>query len=342
MKILFLDSYYENVIEHLMGFPNAPSPDAGPWEKTVWLNQQCHGTADYWERAVRSLGHEAWTVVLNAPWCKNCLYVLPERPDVVVFQNVADRAGTDFVGSKKVAFCSYAASAEDLRGWDAVFTSLPNQVSRIISLGSPCHYLQLAFDPVAVERTVASQPKRDTFWGTLPEPIQRDLWLTFVGGLGYEHLWKKGTFDIGDASSVFQDRFKWWGYGPTIKPSLKDTYQGRAWGKKYYEVLLRSKITLNRHGEIAGDYANNMRLYEATGCGCCLVTNAAVNMARILRPMHECVVYRDYVDLARQLWILHHDDDYRKEIAAAGHRRCLTEHTYAHRAKEFLDVLEKL
>lgn len=349
MKMLFLDSYYENVIEALMGLPDAPGPDAGPWEKTRWLNQQCHGTADYWERAVKAMGHEAWTVVTNAPWCNVAQlslardrHSLPERPDVVVFQNVADRAGTDFVGSKKVAFCSYAASDDDLRGWDAVFTSFPHYVDRIAQLGSPCHYMQLAFDPIAVERTTAAQPKVSGFFGDAPAAIERDLWLTFIGGLGYEHIWKKGTDDVGDVSSVFHDRFKWWGYGPVLKPSLRDTYQGRAWGTKYYEALLRSKITLNRHGEIAGDYANNMRLYEATGCGCCLVTNAAINMARIFRPMHECVVYRDQADLTRQLWILDHDDEYRREIAAAGHKRCLAQHTYAHRAKELIDVLEKL
>jgi len=352
MKILFLDSYYENVVEHLMGLPGAPEPDAERWTKTKWLNEQCHGTADYWERAVKALGHEAATLVLNAPW-NNPRDLIAEQyfdeqnrrfePDVMVYQNVADRSG--YYGEpacKHVAFCSYAANDVDLRGWDAVFTSFPHHVDRIRNAGSPCHYLQLAFDPIAVERTKAAQPMIPGFWGDVPTPIQRDLWLTFVGGLGYEHLWKKGTVDIADASSVFRDRFKWWGYGPTVRPSLKDTYQGRAWGKKYYEVLLRSKITLNRHGEIAGLYANNMRLYEATGCGCCLVTNAAVNMARILRPMDECVVYRDHTDLAKQLWILQNDDDYRKEVAAAGQKRCLAEHTYAHRAKEFLTILEKL
>ena len=330
MKILFLDSYYENVIEHLMGLPGSPDPDAEPWTKTRWLNEQCHGTADYWERAVKAMGHEAWTVVLNAPWCNDSWHVLPDRPDVVVFQNVADRKGTDFVGSKKVAFCSYAASDEDLQGWDAVFTSFPHHVNRIQSLGSPCHYLQLAFDPVAVERTKAA--------GAFP----RDLWLTFVGGLGYEHIWKKRTFDVGHASLAFKEDFKWWGYGPASKPSLRDTYQGRAWGKKYYDVLLRSKITLNGHGEIAGEYANNMRLYEATGCGACLVTNSAMNMPRIFRPMDECVVYRDHADLEYRLRELLMDYGYRKEIADNGKKRCLAEHTYSHRAVEFMAILEKL
>lgn len=351
MNILFLDSYYENVIEHLMGRPDAPPPDADPWTKTKWLNQQCHGTADYWERVVKALGHEAWTIVENAPWIKNGGAVdFPKPPDVVVCQNVADRRflqnspgtldGRSAV--KKVAFCSYRASDDDLRGWDAVFTSFPHQVERIRSLGSPCYYLQLAFDPVAAERTLARRQKIASPVGEYPQPIFRDLWLTFVGGVGYEHIWKQGTYDIGNVSSVFREHFKWWGYGPCAKSTLRETYQGRAWGTDYFEILLRSKITINRHGEIAGDYANNMRLYEATGCGACLVTNFAKNMPRIFRPMDECVTYRDTVDLSRQLWILYHDDGYRKEVAAAGQKRCLAEHTYAHRAKEFLDVLEKL
>ena len=181
MKILFLDSYYENVIEHLMGLPRAPEPDAEPCVKTRWLNEQCHGTADYWERAVNALGHEAWTVVVNAPWFQHDNQ--PEEIDVAVFQNVADRKLINVTAAKKVAFCSYAASDDDLRGWDAVFTSFPHQVNRIQGL-SPCHYLQLAFDPVAVERVMELRPKVSTFWGDSPATVPRDLWLTFVGGLG--------------------------------------------------------------------------------------------------------------------------------------------------------------
>lgn len=347
MKILFLDSYYENVIESIMGRPDAPSPDAEPDVKTKWLNEQCHGTADYWERAVKAKGHEAWTIVVNTPWTPSYwvseLYEKIDTPDVVVYQNVSDRHKWQFQDkkTKKVAFCSYRANREDLIGWDAVFTSFPHKVEWMQSL-SPTHYLQLAFDPIAEERTRQREPNFMGFWGPIPQSIFRSEWLTFAGGIGYDHIWKKGNFDVGDVAQVFKKRFKWWGYGPIGTEALEKSYQGNAWGTDYFKVLLSSKITLNRHGEIAEGYGNNMRLYEASGCGCCLVTNACKNMPRILRPMHECIVYTNNADLVRHLWILHYDDELRKEVAAAGRKRCLAEHTYAHRAVEFLDVLENL
>jgi spore maturation protein CgeB len=39
-----------------------------------------------------------------------------------------------------------------------------------------------------------------------------------------------------------------------------------------FKILARSKIVINRHGTIAGNYAVNMRMYEATGSGAMLVT----------------------------------------------------------------------
>ena len=39
-----------------------------------------------------------------------------------------------------------------------------------------------------------------------------------------------------------------------------------------YDILNASDITINEHGAVAA-YANNYRLYEATGLGTCLVTD---------------------------------------------------------------------
>ena len=36
-------------------------------------------------------------------------------------------------------------------------------------------------------------------------------------------------------------------------------------GLDMYKLISKSKIILNIHGEIAGDYAGNVRLFEATG-----------------------------------------------------------------------------
>ena len=57
---------------------------------------------------------------------------------------------------------------------------------------------------------------------------------------------------------------------------MKERWQG-GMGKERW-IVGKGKVTVNRHIDIAEEYANNMRLYEATGMGACLVTDAKLNL----------------------------------------------------------------
>jgi spore maturation protein CgeB len=107
-----------------------------------------------------------------------------------------------------------------------------------------------------------------------------------------------------------------------------------------YEVLARSRVALNRHIDIADGYANNMRLYEATGVGALLVTEARRNLAELFEPGGEVVAYEDESDLVEKLRHYLADDGERMRVAAAGQARTLREHTYANRIGELAAMLE--
>ncbi len=75
-----------------------------------------------------------------------------------------------------------------------------------------------------------------------------------------------------------------WGPGVDELPPnspLRAHYRGGAWGLDMYRVLRNSKITVNVHGETAGRYAVNMRLYEATGVGTLLVTDRKESLGEV-------------------------------------------------------------
>ena len=96
-----------------------------------------------------------------------------------------------------------------------------------------------------------------------------------------------------------------------------------------YRVLARARIVVNRHGPVAKGYANNMRLFEATGTGAMLVTEAAPNLSEYFEVGREVVTYDGPDDLMDKLsHYLEHDDE-RRAIAAAGQARTLRDHTYA-------------
>jgi len=121
---------------------------------------------------------------------------------------------------------------------------------------------------------------------------------------------------------------------------IRKAYAGEAWGHSMFQILHNSKITINHHGSIP-PYANNMRLYEATGVGTLLVTDWKKNITDLFEPDKEVVVYRtpeECVELVQ--YYLNHDDE-REAIAKAGQKRTLRDHTYCQRMKELLEITKK-
>ncbi len=114
-----------------------------------------------------------------------------------------------------------------------------------------------------------------------------------------------------------------------------------------YEVLRCSRITLNRHaridvrGHVTTGFANNMRLFEATGVGTCLLTEYKDNLTEMFEPGREVVAYHDETDCIEKVrYYLEHEDE-RAAIARAGRERTLRDHTYAARLPELLEIIQR-
>jgi spore maturation protein CgeB len=107
-----------------------------------------------------------------------------------------------------------------------------------------------------------------------------------------------------------------------------------------YQVLRRSRITLNSHIDLAGREAGNMRLFEATGVGAFLLTDFKDNLHTLFAPDREVAVWRSINDCLSA--IDHHlaDDKGRAGIAHAGQAKTMAQHTYRHRASEILSFVD--
>lgn len=113
---------------------------------------------------------------------------------------------------------------------------------------------------------------------------------------------------------------------------------GPAWGRDYFQILHDSKITLNRHGNVP-PYANNLRLFEATGAGAMLISDWKSNLKEMFEPGEEIIAYRTPEECGELVQdYLKHDDE-REAIAKAGHRRTLSGHTYYRRMVELIDMI---
>ena len=108
-----------------------------------------------------------------------------------------------------------------------------------------------------------------------------------------------------------------------------------------HEILSRSKISVNRHGEIAGAYAVNMRMYESTAAGAMLLTEDKSNLKDLFTPGTEVVAYHNNRDAAEKVrYYLDHPDELAK-IANAGQKRTLRDHTYQQRVSRIAQEIAK-
>ena len=360
MRVLVVDTYYPAFLAaHYEG------PPAGSYEEQHRaLMERSFGTSDAYSHYLRALGHQAMEVVANAEplqlawarehraarltraqtrlpgrWGISARDRLPQRiaaaqvdafaPDVVYLQDLnffsrEDLAGFRAAGRLVVGqIASAAPPAEVLRSFDLITTSFPHYVERFRALGVDSEYLAIAFDERVLDRLPA---------------VERDVGVSFVGGLDPRvHPGGVALLERLAARIPLQV----WGYGgDALGPPLREHWRGEAWGLDMYAVLARSRISLNRHIEAAEGNANNMRLFEATGAGSLLVTEAAPNLGELFEPGREVIAYESEDDLAAQVERYLADEDGRAAIAAAGQRRTLAEHTYARRIAQLAEILQ--
>ena len=91
---------------------------------------------------------------------------------------------------------------------------------------------------------------------------------------------------------------------------IRARHHGEVWGLDMYRALARSRITLNRHIDVAENNANNMRLYEATGVGALLITDRKDNLGELFEVGREVVAYgsaEEAVELIRH-YIAHPEE----------------------------------
>ena len=254
------------------------------------------------------------------------------KPDVLLNQTMND-IGTGFLRGVKphvrLLVGQHAATplpdSEEWGYYDLVISSSQPTVRWFQARGVPAQFNGLGFEP-----KVLSCLKRDG----------RVFDATFIGSLFGVH---SSRIELLENLCARFSQMRIWGPGVEHLPAdspIRKCYVEQAWGREMYQILHASKVTLNHHGDV-GPYANNMRLFEATGVETLLVTDWKVNLHEIFELGKEVVAYRspeECVELVQ--YYLEHDKE-REAIARAGQERTLREHTYYHRMQELAEIVSR-
>jgi hypothetical protein len=354
VRILIVDTCYPAFLDsHYAARPAlVDAPYGVQWRA---LMDRFFGTCDSYSHFLAQLGHEAHEVVINCEplqraWAQEhgiraerrprflsgspLVLVQAEalRPDVTYVQDVGAlsprtlRALRARSGLLVGQLASDAPSYRRLATFNLLLTSFPHFVARFRQHGIASEYFRLGFDPRVLEHLEDETPSED---------------VVFVGGLARSHH-ARGNELLERAARNTPITF--WGYdvdGWPADAAIRRRYRGEAWGLDMYRVLAKSRIALNRHIDVAEDYANNMRLYEATGVGTMLITDAKGNLSELFEPGDEVVTYSNESELVEQINHYLDKESERIRIARAGQERTLRDHTYERRMSELVDILAR-
>jgi spore maturation protein CgeB len=208
-----------------------------------------------------------------------------------------------------------------------MMSQLSSTVNFFRGLGVRSEVNHLAFEPAILD--------------AMPEAPVSDIDVSFVGTVSPDH---RQRIALLEAVAQRYD-LKLFGNRPQTLPAtspLHRCFQGEVWGADMYQVLRRSRITLNSHIDLAGREAGNMRLFEATGVGAFLLTDFKDNLHTLFAPDREVAVWRSIDDCLATIGRAIGDDDGRAAVARAGHARTMTQHTYRHRATEIIGFVDEL
>lgn len=354
MRILILDTYYPAFQEYFCHkHPEALRKTYA--EHKAALFAECFGTADFYSKNLKKLGHEVEEILvtnetLQKQWAQEHgisygSFFLPNwqekilaaqiqafAPDVLYCQSLSAPNAAFLHRMKKYAKLIVGQVASPvvfdkkaLGAFDLIMTSFPHFVERFKKIGIASEYFRIGFEPGVLDALA---------------PLQEKYGAVFVGGISKHHADSIDAFEY-LAQNMDID---FWGYGAEVLPpdsAMRKKHHGEAWGIEMYNILANAKISVNRHIDAAENFANNMRLYESTGVGTMLITDHKDNLGELFEIGKEVETYRTKEELLEKIkYYLTHEEE-RKSMAKAGQQRTLKDHTYKVRMKELVPILEK-
>lgn len=157
----------------------------------------------------------------------------------------------------------------------------------------------------------------------------------------YRTLELLGLKDIANRMPILKKARLWSNLSTSSFKKIANHTHDPLYGIRMLRTLHKVKIGFNTHIDALGDYAGNVRMFEVTGSGSCLVTDHKSDIRKLFEPDYEIVTYKSAEECIDKIaWLLSHPEE-RAEIAAAGQKKTLMDHTFKQRAGELDSIIRK-
>lgn len=296
-------------------------------------------------------------------WCEEILraQIAESRPDILYAHawQVARRYLPAILRENKglftMAFDGVAKHDDGvILNVDLLLSCLPRTVDFYERLGRKAYYLPHAFDPVLIDRcarravdpvdvsfvgqvsAVGGHRDRARWLGEICRAVKVDCWLGEIPS-----FWAILRRQAGEMRKEGVRGLAGFPQAMRHISRLRQQNRGSLFGLEMYNQLQSSKISLNHHIAAAGSMAANMRLFEATGMGSCLLTDWKENLGELFEPDQEVVAFRSTAEAIEKIRWLLENEPARAGIAKAGQARVLASHNLADKLRDFGAYIRK-
>ena len=255
----------------------------------------------------------------------------------------------DLVPSLKkiIIFTGFPSDPKNLSDVDMILCAIPNIQKSFEEAGINARLLYYYFDQNIHKNLTTSQLSEAVY----PDEIEVSfIGYSGFGGEGEEHFSRYKLLN----SLLKNEDAKMWVTESSTKATkvpkgalpLRDKYPDSCFspcfGLDMYRILASSKISINRHTDAANGNVGNMRMFEATGMGSCLLTDAGNNLSEIFEDGREVISYDSDEDCLEKLAFLKENHKVAKEIAAAGKQRVLKDHSLQKRCELINEIIQEI
>lgn len=231
-------------------------------------------------------------------------------------------------------------------GYDFVITC-SEYISRYYSANKMATYpMKFGFDPDVLNRTsVRSKKYQTSFSGSIFPNIHNDRFEL----LSFLQKSTKVTVASDYASSpnktLFSRHVLRQMKGLPIRRladylCLYHRNVGPLFGMEMFQFLRDSHVVLNMHGDKI-HFAANIRLYEATGVGSCLLTDWKENLSNLFEPGKEILTYRTKEEALDKILYCKSNPSFATRIAAKGQERTLSNYSYRQIVPDIIRFLKQ-
>jgi spore maturation protein CgeB len=164
--------------------------------------------------------------------------------------------------------------------------------------------------------------------------------LSFLGNRLPDREARVEEFFLRAAAMLPRKRFLLGGAGWDDKPLPESVrYLGHVFTHDHnaFNCTPRAVLNVSRDSMASNGWSPATRVFEAAGAAACLITDAWQGIDYFLEPEKEVLVARDGTEVAAIVDSL--DEERARAIGQAAMKRVLAEHTYAHRARQVVNIL---